>query len=201
MIIWSFICGFQKKNLSYLECFSFFYLSLLIFWSGNGDPVTAFTRFVIPLLPFVFISSLRLFSFLKQFKLDCRAWARVAFIVLLLINISNVIINWDFNDDVFNIPVNYELVNWVKQNVKPNEHFMFWKPRALALLTEREGTAPWIFPHQELHFMQRIKDFDISYVLSLNDNDINGLTAQLEKNNRFKLVWQNRGYKIFKFNN
>ena len=191
MMTWSFMRGFQKKNLSYLECFSFFYISLLIFWSGFTMSPDGFTRFVLPLLPFVFLGSWRL---LKR-------WARVVFLVLLLINLTNVIINWDFNDDVFNLPVNSELVNWVKQNMKPNEHFMFWKPRALALLTQREGTPPWIFQDQERHFIGRVKDFKISYVFSLKDNDRQGLTAQCEQNNHFRLVWENAVYKVFKFIN
>ena len=191
LMIWSFIRGFQKKDLSYLECFSFFYISLLIFWSGFTMSPDGFTRFVLPLLPFVLIGSRSL----------PKGWVRVAFVVLLLINLTNVIINWDFNDDVFNLPENSELVHWVKQNMKPNEHFMFWKPRALALLTQREGTPPWIFPDQKRYFMRRVKDFRISYVFSLKDGDPQGLTARLQESPQFRLVWENGFYKVFKFIN
>jgi hypothetical protein len=192
MMIWSFIRGMQKQNLSYLECFSFFYISLSILWSWIiTTPPDAFTRYVLPLLPFVFIGSRRL----------PRAWVRVVFLVLLLINLTNVAINWDFNDDVLNLPENSELVNWAKQNMKPSEHFMFWKPRALALLTQREGAPPWIFPDQKRYFMQRVKDFRISYVFSLKDGDPQGLTARLQESHQFRLVWENGFYKVFKFVN
>jgi 4-amino-4-deoxy-L-arabinose transferase-like glycosyltransferase len=199
MMLWSFIRGFQKKKISYLECFSFFYISLLIFWSGFTMSPDGFTRFVLPLLPYVFISGRRFLAFLKRFKLDCHGCASVVFLVLLLINLTNVIINLDFNDDVFNLPENRELVNWVKQNMRPNEHFMFWKPRALALLTERTGAPPWIFPQQRQYFTQRVKDLNITYIFSLKFNDFQHLTAQLEMNHQFRLVWENGVYKVFKF--
>jgi len=198
-MVWSFIRGFRKKSLSYLECFSFFYISMLIIESGFSQPPAAFTRFIFPLLPFAFAGSRRLLSSLERFKFGFSQAARVAFLVLLLINVTNVIINRDFNDDVFNFPVNSELVNWVKQNMKPEERFMFFRPRALALLTGREGTAPWLSPGQRPLFFQRVRDYKISYVLSTKDNDPNGLAAQLEKSSQFRLVWENRGYEIFKF--
>jgi hypothetical protein len=191
MMIWSFIRGFQKKNMSYLECFSFFYISLLILWSGFTMSPGGFSRFVLPLLPFVFIVGKRLL----------RLGATVVFVVLLLINLTKVIINLDFNDDVFNLPENKELVNWVNQNMDPNEHFMFWKPRAMALLTQRIGAPPWIFPQQQLHLIQRVKDLNITYIFSLKNNDFQGLTAQLEGSNHFRLVWENGFYKVFKFIN
>jgi len=201
IVIWSFIRGLQKQSLSYLECFSFIYLSLSIFWSWIFTPPENFARYVLPLLPFVFWGFWRLLDFLKRFKLDFYALARVIFLVLLLINFTNIAINRNFNDDVFSLPENSELVNWIKQNMKPGEHFMFWKPRALALFTQREGTAPWISLGQEGYFIQRVKAFKISYVFSFKDDDYTGLTARLDKSEEFRLVWVNGAFKIFKFIN
>lgn len=201
ILIWSFVRGLRLKNLSFIECFSFFYISLLIFWSGFNDSPGGFTRFVLPLLPFVFISIGRLSEFLKQFKFDFSPWVRVVFLVLLLINISNIIINRDFNDDVFNVPENIALFDWIKQNMKPEEHFMFWKPRALALFTQREGTPPWIYADQQRYFIQRVKEFKVSYVFTVKHDDIQGLTVFLDGNKHFKLVGENNYYKVFRFIN
>lgn len=200
MMVWSFFRGFQAKNISYLECFSFFYLCLLVFWSGFMDPPKAFCRFVLPLLPFIFIGVKRVLVCLNEkFRLSFFSLARIAFLVLLLINATNMIINWNFNDDVWNLPENKELVGWIKGHMEPAEYFMFWKPRALAFLTGREGTAPWIFAWQRPYFHQRVKDMKISYVFSFKFDDFQGLTEQLEGDKRFRLVWENRFYKIFKF--
>jgi hypothetical protein len=196
IILWSFVRGLRKRSLSFLECFSFIYITLLILWSGNTSPPDAFTRFIFPVLPFAFWGALRLFKFADGYHLRLHGLARVFLLILLLINLSNVVINWDFNDDMLDLPANKGLVNWVEQNTKPDEHFMFWKPRALALLTRREGTAPWIFPSQEQGFMQRVRDLKISYVLSLKDDD--GLNAKLENSGQFKLVWENGAYLVFK---
>jgi len=199
LMVWSFIDGIRKRDLSYLECFSFFYISLLILWSGITVPPDAFSRFVFPLVPFIFIGSKRLLDVLRRYKLDLLPLARVVFLVLLLINLSNLIIIWNFNDDVFNVPENAELVSWVKHHMAPQEHFMFSKPRALALLTERTGMPPWIFPDQQRYFIQRVKVFKITYVIAVKDNDPRGLAAMLEKNDQFRLVWKNKSYDIFKF--
>ncbi len=197
MMIWSFIRLWKNKKLSYLECFSFFYMSLLIIWSGIPTPPDAFTRYILPLLPFAFTGGWRLLVFLKRFKIDSHGWARMIFLVLLLLNLTNVIYNWNFNDDVLDLPANRELVAWIKQNMKPNEHFMFWKPRALALMTGRVGMPPWISPDQEPYFLARVKDFKISYVFSFK-NDQSFIT-QLEESKQFRTVWENGAYKVFKF--
>jgi len=201
MMCWSFIRGLLKKDISYLECFSFFYISMLIFWSGYGAPYFAVTRLVFPLIPFAFIGVLRALALMKKFKLDLDGLIRVSFLLLVLINITNVAIERNFNDDVFVLPVNSELINWMKLHLKLNDHFMFCKPRALALFTDRVGAAPWVIPEQKLHFLQRINDLGISYVVALKDNDPDGLKVRLGINPRFKLVWENKGYEIFKFIN
>lgn len=185
MMLWSFIRGWRNRNLSYLECFSFFYLSLLVVWSGFTMPPGAFTRFVLPLLPFVFISIWRPGSL-----------ARIAFLVLLVINVTNIMINWDFNDDAINRPQTKAMAAWLKENTRPEEHFMFWKPRALALLTARTGTAPWIWEGEKEAFARRIKALGISYVVVFQDD--RGLIEQLGRAGQSHLVWQNSGYKIFK---
>jgi len=187
---WSLVRGFQKKSITCLECFSFFYITVLIVESGYSQPPDAFTRFILPLLPAILIGALRLPGMVIKLILG----------VLLLVNASNIIVNWDFNDDVLSLPVNAQLTDWVKQHTRPDERFMFCKPRALALLTGREGTAPWVLPEQEGHFVQRVRDFGITQVISLKDNDPRGLTAGLEKSSMFKQVWENAGYKVFEPN-
>ena len=197
MMIVSFIRGLWTRHLSYLESFSFLYASLMIFWSGFTMTPDGFTRFVLPLLPFIFWGGLRFVGMMKNFKIDLLGAARVAFLVLLLINATNLFFNRDFDDDVFNSPVNSEMINWLKSNMKPNEHFMFWKPRAVGLLIGREGTAPWIVPGQDQHFLQRVKDFRITYIVALTSNDLH-LNSILDNNVQFKPVWHNAGYRVFK---
>jgi len=200
-MLWSFIHGWRKRDLSYLECFSFIYLSFFIFWSGitPPSPPEPFTRYVLPLLPFTFICIWRLFLFLKERQINLSGCLRVIFLVLLLMNVTNIVVNWEHNTDVLNLRETRELVYWVDQNMKPNEHYMFSNPRALALLTKRVGTFPWITIDQNSRFIQRVKDLKIAYVFSIRHNDSLGLTAQLEKSNQFRLVWENSAYVVFKF--
>jgi len=119
----------------------YFYVDLLVRY---GAPYFAVTRLVFPLIPFAFIGVLRALALMKKFKLDLDGLIRVSFLLLVLINITNVAIERNFNDDVFVLPVNSELINWMKLHLKLNDHFMFCKPRALALFTDRVGAAPWL---------------------------------------------------------
>lgn len=193
---WVFVRGWRRRELSYLECFSFLYLTLLIVWAGFTMPPGAFTRFVLPLVPFTFIAAWRFLKFLWRPNFDSGGWGRIIFLVLLLINISNIAINWNFNDDMIGRPDTRQMAAWLNQHTKPDEHFMFWKPRALALLSQRTGTAPWIWQGEQEHFYERVRTLGVSYIIVFKED--RDLMLYLDKIGKFNLVWENSGYKIFK---
>ena len=189
IIVWSFIRGLRNKNLSYLECFSFFYMSLFILWSAFHDTPRGFYRYVFPLLPFILTAGWRLLVF---------RWARVIFSVLLVLNLSNIIHNWYFDDDMLNLPASRELVTWVKHNMKPDEHFMFARTRALTLLTGRVGITPWSISREEPDLPDRVKAFKISYVVAFKIDE--RFITRLAESKQFRLIWENEGYKVFALN-
>jgi hypothetical protein len=191
-LLWSFIVGLRKRTLSFIECFSFLYLNFCILWSGIPVPVDWFARYTLPLIPFVFIGTYLLFE-----RFNLHSLLRIFFSVILVLNIINVILMYDFNDDSLRSKSNAEMMTWVKDNTQNDQHFMFWKPRAVALMTGRVGTAPWFSNEQRENILSRIEELNISCIILLKSQDGNFI-SYLEQTRQYQQVWENSVYKIFK---
>lgn len=187
-----FMC-FRNLRIGFLEIFSFIYLSLFIFWSGFTMPPDAYVRFILPLLPSVFVV---FYAMVRHWHFG-RAILKLYFFILLFLNILNIYILKDFDDDVLFKSYNQSMFTWIKDNVKPEEHIMFFKPRALALLTGRIGSAPWVSVEQRDDFFKRISDLAITYVVLLKDGQQSTISQVIQRN-EFIFVWQNERYVIFK---
>jgi 4-amino-4-deoxy-L-arabinose transferase-like glycosyltransferase len=191
-MIWFVGRALWNRSLSFIAFFSFLYLTLAILWSGVTMPHQWFSRYTLPLLPFFFISS---FYMVSKYRL--KLLARMIFLFVLLFNILNIGLNWTFNDDNIKQSDNAEMLSWIKNNVHSNERFMFWKPRAVALMTKRVGTAPWLSWNQTENFISRADNLGISYIILLKLQD-QELVNLLESGSVFSMIWENKTYKVFK---
>jgi len=89
------------------------------------------------------------------------------------------------------------MFSWIKENTDINDHFMFWRPRTVRLMTGRVGTAPIISDIQKKSFGQRIYDYKIKYVILAKKSDLK-LIAMLSARPDFAdLAWENQLDKIF----
>ena len=128
-------------------------------------------------------------------------WIKTVLYTLMVLNIINILSIFNFNDDIISKKENQELFAWVKENTQPQEHYMFWRPRAMALLTGRIGTAPWVHPNPKESLEERIHRWNISYVI-FDKREDQPLVKSMEKNPQIAHpVWENGIYKIFKVNN
>ena len=175
-----------------------FSICLFLFYGRHFTIRPWVYRYIFPLLPFILTAGWRLLVFLKRFKLNAPRWARVIFSVLLVLNLSNIMHNWYFDDDMINLPASRELVAWIKHNMKPDEHFMFARTRALTLLTGRVGITPWTISREEPDLPDRVKAFKISYVVAFKVDE--RFITRLAESKQFRLIWENEGYKVFALN-
>jgi len=129
-------------------------------------------RYAYPIVGFVLVSVIETFLRVGKFLLkninsrshfDFKKIILGFLALLLLHNVIFVIWAFDFNDNIILKPPNKEMVEWIKTHTKPNEHFMFPKPRVIGLLTGRVGTPLWIFPAQQAQMTERVKKFNIDY--------------------------------------
>ena len=182
---------FQRK-ISFMGCFTFFYLMGLICCPLPGGP-----RYVLPVIIPVTI------YFIKWTKPVFKKAAIVIFLFLILQNIFVIASNFKFNDDDIYQKEPLEMMQWVELNIKPGEFYMFYKPRALGLMTHRLGATFWVHPQDEREWYKRIVPLHISYLVGDKQLD------QFSQYNNIRLragndeiylykIWENARYKIFK---
>ena len=138
-------------------------------------------------------------SFMAFLKKNNRTGlAKFCLSFLLFVNLFNIANNIKFDDDVLYTKENQELFVWVKTHMASEDHYMFWEPRTLALMTERVGTAPWTAdPETRTNFFKRIENLKIKYFIMIKAID-QPLIRDFENNPQiFLLVWENNYYKIF----
>ncbi|VAW12186.1 hypothetical protein MNBD_BACTEROID05-1261, partial [hydrothermal vent metagenome] len=198
-----------SRTLSFLGCFSFFYFLLLVFWAGLGG--RGFTRFILPLILPVFIYgySWGFLVFNKLFQGRKKQLYELVFLLgillVLSINVFNIYTEYFFNDDVFLKKENSELIDWVKNNINKNEHYMFDHPRPMALMTQRIGTSSWNIVNVEgggQLEVDRLEEIlnqkNVSYLIMNKQTDM-WLIDKFWNYLRWRnIVWENNIYQIYK---
>ncbi len=201
-----FIYQASKKNLSYIGIFFLFYLSVLVVWSGFRSDIQGFVRFVYPIIVFSFMFLYEVFGYLinkifspKDKGALFKIIVKIFLTFLIFVNIFNIYGIYQFNDDVLYRPENVQLFQWIRDNTQPDDHYMIWRPRPVALLTNRIGTVPWREDLREnISVYQRVKDLKIAYLIFSKYVD-QDLIFSFKRNSGFsKAVWENETYIIFR---
>ncbi len=195
-IVLNVLLNILARRLTFLECFACLYLVVFIYFASHSQtPPDAFARFMLPLLPIVFI------QMYSVYKLSI--WGRLRFNlcfiliwICLIVNVYNIYFNRNFNDSVLTRG-NVEMIEWVKNNVSIDEHFMFRRPRFLALMTGRVGAAPLASSQQRGNFDERIATLGIKYIILFKETSVY-LLNQLKDDAHFEVVWENSTFKVFK---
>jgi len=184
-------CLYQR-TIDLMDCFMFFYLAGLVFWPIDGG-----ARYILPIVIPLTIYMLR------WIKPAFQKIPAFIFMVLILLNIFTIFANFKFNDDAILTKDALEMMRFVELNIKPGEFYMFNKPRALGLFTQRLGASFWVYPPDQKEWYKRIKPLHIRYLIGDKQQD------QFSHYDRFRLptvhdaifctkIWENNRYKIFK---
>ncbi len=192
----------KKRSLSPAGYFFSSSLCLALLWSVFAHPVDAFVRFILPIaaLLLLYFSQFWLYLGKKiQFKradLAAMLSLKIILIFLIFVNVSNTISVFNFNDDVLKKRAVQELTGWLEDNTKSGDHFMFWKPRALTLLTGRVGTPHWI--DSPADWEERVNRFDIRCLIMSKRGDTELIKALDQKPDFYETVWENNAFKIYR---
>lgn len=190
-IIGTFFYQLYHRKISLMGCFTFLYLIGAVFW-----PVKAGRRYFLPVMVPIAILAV---SCLKP---AWRKFAAIIFLIFILQNIFIIASNFNFNDDDIYNKETLEMVQWVKLHIKPEDHYMFAKPRALGLLTQRIGYNFGGYPRDVQNWYRRVAPLHINYLIMDKRFD------QFSRYNNFRLrvdnddlginlVWKNDVYKIY----
>ncbi len=186
----------RRKRLGVIEVFGFLYSFVLLAWTSTyTQSAEGFGRFVLPALAAAFILVLG----------SCarRGWAKMAagsLCALIALNLTATAINWDFNDDVFLSDRQARgMLMWLKGNLKADEHYMFWEPRPVALMTGRLGTTTaWLAANPPEVWPQILREKGVGYVAAVRGLDDRLMPILEATPVRARKIWQDTRYVIYR---
>ncbi|MCG6534342.1 MAG: hypothetical protein L7F78_06545, partial [Syntrophales bacterium LBB04] len=194
-----FIWKVKRREISFYGCFSYAYLILLIVWASFAAGAQDYSRFVLPIIGFVGLIFVRGLMFLGQkTRIPIKIFVSGGLGILIVLNAFNIAAHYRFNDDVLYRKNNRELFAWIRNNTKSDDHFMFWKPTAITLMTGRMGTVPAMYADQKADLGKRINDFKIKYVILAKADDAELISLFQSAPGYSDIIWENPAYKIFK---
>jgi 4-amino-4-deoxy-L-arabinose transferase-like glycosyltransferase len=197
-----------KRSLSFMGCFVFFYLFLLLFWAGFNDSAQNFSRFMIAIFPFIFLYGINAFIFLgkclSKSEKDCFKtcfFLKIFLILFIVFNLYKIIGFYNFNDDILSKKENVQLFQWVEKNIKSNERYLFNYPRVMYLMTGKLGTSGWVLlmtgSNQVDKVSKKIKENDIKYMIFEKRKEEMNIKVFQQDPSFMSLAWENKTFKVF----
>ncbi|MCK5580045.1 MAG: glycosyltransferase family 39 protein [Candidatus Omnitrophica bacterium] len=196
------ISGLLKRKISFIACFTIInILALTIITAFPVSPKT-FARHIMAIAPWVLLLSIKIVLYLMKAycskfsrTLNVDIIAKVGIAIFIILNIYANHATYYFNDDAILNKKNSELFSWVKENISTSEHYFFYKPRAMALLTNRLGyDITWIKDPAEFHSI--MKNYAINYIILRKSREEYIYGFQRRYPNA-SLKWENDVYMIF----
>ncbi len=190
-IIGAFFYRLYQRKISFMGCFTLFYLMGIILWPANAG-----TRYLLPIMIPITI------YFITSIKPAWRKLAAFIFLFLILQNVFVIASNFKFNDDDIYQKDTLEMMQWVEFHIKPEENYMFSRPRVLGLLTHRIGHNFGTYPQDMKDWYKRIKPLHINYLIMDKGFEpfsrYNNFRLRVDSYDLYiNLVWKNNLYKIF----
>jgi hypothetical protein len=189
-----------KKNLSSFEAFFGVYLATLLVWPSYQG-----YRLLLPIMPLVFLYLVEGISILLKWnRLD--AIRNGLYVVLILVAAGGYLIVYR---QILPRPISamekettHELFNYVKNETPPDDVFVFFKPRVLALFTGRSALALAV-PGINIDPIDRMRQFGVDQIIIRKDYDEEYQPEQVEliKNHPeyFTLTYSNTEFSVYKF--
>lgn len=181
------VCGIRifRKSIAFADLFFILYLLSVVFW-----PVEGGIRYVLPIVGLVFISIIAVLNFGKV--------SQVILIVLLLHNVFNIATYLNYNEDDISKKEVRELTQWMKEHTAPEENFMFFRARALGLLTDRLGAPASMPPEDARGFKDRLIRGKIVYLVKVKEFGNEDFPFLIGHDFLVEQVWENDAYRVLK---
>ncbi len=150
------IVRLRRRDLELDYSFLMLYFLALVLW-----PIAGGGRYVLPVVGLIILQAARGWR-----QIFPQRWAgkvlQLLLVLLIAYNVLSIQLHFDFNDDAIGQPRTAEMLQWVKTQVPVQERLMFFKPRALGLLTAH-AVAAYAVPGDPRSIAQRIRDYDIKW--------------------------------------
>lgn len=196
--------GFFVKLLRRIEIIDFFFIGfILIIFAYPANPGF---RYLLPLIPFVFIYMTEGFTFLAQnLKMERKYLIAYIFFILLFAQYEPGIAHMSRPEKLEPIygpqlPASEKVFNYIRQNTPDTAVFVFIKPRALSLYTDRQCMANNNNQRDADSLHQLYLKYRVDYLLE-NYNEIrdSALIAYLDKYvDKLEIVYSNNSFRLYK---
>jgi len=188
-----------RKGISSYAIFFFLYLIMMLVWPSYQS-----WRFLIPIIPIYFlfiIEGMKMVLDLTKF-----VWLQRTFSILLLVG---VVTFYAFTyAEVFPRPLSniekketQELFEVIRSETNSDDVILFFKPRVLALFTQRKSVA-MLIPPPVGDTLSRMNELEVSVIVR-NRNQEYGIQPELDHfisthPEKFRLIYENFEYQVFR---
>jgi hypothetical protein len=189
-----------KRNRSVIELFFAVYTATLLAWSS----IQGF-RLLLPIIPLVFLYAIEaMVFFLKWKKLD--ALRNALYIAVILAAAGGYFIAYrrilPRPESAMERETTQELFNYVRTETAPDEVFVFFKPRVLALFTGRSALALAV-PGINVDPIERMREFGVDRIIVRKGHNDEAQPEQIELINEhpenFTLTYSSIEFSVYKF--
>ena len=188
-----------RKEISSFELFFFGYLLLLLVWPSYQS-----WRLLIPIIPIFFLYIIEGMKLILD--LVKSIWLRKTIPIFLLIGV--IVLYANTYSEVFPRPLSniekketQELFELIRAETNSDDVILFFKPRVMALFTQRKSVAMMI-PPPNSDTLSRMNELDVSVVVR-NRNQEYGIQPELDQfisshPENFRLLFENLEFQVFR---
>ncbi|MCX5681551.1 MAG: hypothetical protein NT079_04660 [Candidatus Omnitrophica bacterium] len=195
-------CMATRRGIDLVDLFALFYGCVILAYA----PLLSFfdmVRYLVPLLPFCFY-----YILLGAAEIASVAIKRLSIIILIALffiiigsHAMSVIAGsrqQDFSSTGVAKKESVELFEYIKKNTNPQDVFIFIKPRALTLFTDRPASVYYAHKNRQ-DFLDYLVKIKARYIVIMRGHDLylEQLVKAHEKN--FLKVYENSDFQVFKF--
>ncbi len=187
-----------RKEITTFEIFPVLYLGPFLIL-----PIFPIERYLIVLVPFFFCYALIGIRSIASGK-RAEIWAVSALLAIIFGSYALKYTTMDFGPfrDGIGVAESREMFDYVRKNTGPDDVFLFRKPRALALFTDRSSSSwdPAIPDSEQWTYIKRIKaTYLILGLMDIEPEDYAYLQGFISRNGeKFEKCFSNKDFSIYK---
>ncbi len=179
-----------------IDAFLVLYLLMILLWPFNEGP-----RFYAPvagLLLIYFLQGMLNFfdTIWRPQKIAPKALLNYLLVAGLALNLCNTALLFNYSGDACLRPQDRQLHAWVKQNLGPEDHYLYVNPRVLALFSGRLGDK-YYWNETLARQRPRLGKNGLDWLILRNLEDQKAVAAAKQYPG-LKLVWSNEAFSVFK---
>ncbi len=190
-----------KRRITIFEIFPALYLISVLIWPANQG-----ARFLIPIIPlYIFYAFIGIEN---SFFINQKGAQKLIFTITMAIIFISYIgryttLDYGYIREGIGKKETRELFDYIRKNTQKNDIFIFQKPRALALYTDRNASVyhcAWDYKELWKYF----KEIHVSYIIAGEpfEDDRKFLRPFVEKyRNNFEETYSNPDFKVYKIKN